>query len=133
MHTLFIAALSEKFPNQFTVELDENHSFIRFPAKSPEFGDVEIYEEYPGAYIVNVGKFTHSHFDCYEGSEDEQMKKAAEIIIDFLEELFADRVICYGTDIWGGFYVKGYYENDERTNDGCTDYFVWSGMYKRAN
>ena len=133
MHALFIAALNEKFPNQFTVELAENDSFIRFPAKSPEFGDVDIYEESPGAYIVNLGKFTHSHFDCYEGSQDEQIKNAVECIIDFLEEVFADRVICFGAKWGGGSFPKGYYKDDKRTNDERTDYFVWSGIYKRAD
>ena len=131
MHSLFITILTEKFANQFTIESDEDHSFIRFPAKSPEFGDVDIYEESPGAYIVNLGKFTHSHFDCYEGSEDEQIKIAAENIIDFLEELFADSVICYGTDCIGGSFSKGHYKDDKRP--GNYDYYVWSGIYKRAN
>ena len=133
MHPIFIAALNEKFADQFTVELVENDSSIIFPAKSPEFGGVEIYEECSGAYIVWVGKFSHRHFDFYTGSAEEQNKEAAEDIIAFLENLFADRVICNGSHSGGGsIYVKEDCENDEYTYDECTDYFVWSGIYKRA-
>ena len=127
MHPIFIAALNEKFVNQFTVELDENGSSIIFPAKSPEFGNVEIYEECAGAYIVWVGKFTHCHFDCYSGSEEEQSKEAAEDIIGFLESLFADRVICYGAHSEGG----GCCGEENYEDEMCTDYFVWSGKYTR--
>jgi len=134
IHPVFITTLNEKFANQFTVELDENNPFINFPAKSSEFGDVDIYEECSGAYIVCVGKFTHCHFDCYTGSEEEQSKEAAEDIIGFLENLFADCVICYGShEKGGGFHVKEDCEDDEYTFDECVDYFVWSGIYTKTD
>ena len=133
MNPIFIAALNKKFANQFTIELAENKSFINFPAKSSEFGNVEIWEQYSGAYIVLVGKFTHSHFDCYEGSEEEQIKKAAEHIIDLLENIFADNIICHGSHSGcGGFYVKENCTDNEYTYNECIDYFVWSGIYKKA-
>jgi len=69
---------------------------------------------------------------CYTGSEEEQSKEAAENIIDFLENLFADHVICYGSyEKGGGFYGKEYCEDDDYTCDECTDYFVWSGIYRK--
>ena len=129
MHPIFITKLNEKFANQFTFELAEDNSSIIFSAKSPEFGDVEIYEECAGAYIVYVGKFTHIHFDFYTGSEEEQSKEAVENIIDFLENLFADRVICYGSHNEG----CGCCGEEDCKDDECTDYFVWSGIYKKAN
>ena len=133
IHPIFITVLNEKFANRFTVELDENNnSFISFPAKSPEFGDVDIYEESSEidiGYIVYVGKFTHCHFDYYTGSKEEKAKEAAEDIIEFLENIFADHTICYGSQKGGGgCYEKGYSEENE-----YIDYFVWSGIYKRAN
>ena len=133
MNSIFIATLNKKFANQFTVELAENNSSIIFPAKSPEFGDVEIYEECVGAYIVYVGKFTHCHIDCYTGSEEEQSKEAAKDIINFLENIFADRVICCGShEGGGGFFYKGDCEDNECTYDESTDFFTWSGIYKKG-
>ena len=133
IHPIFIAELNKKFANRFTIESEENNTFICFPAKSHEFGTLEIYEEYPGAYIVYVGKFTHCHFDCYEGSEEAQVKEAAEEIIDFLENIFTDNVICYGShEGGGGCYVKED-EGDEYVNDEYTCHFVWSGIYNKPN
>ena len=131
MNPIFIAALNEKFANQFTIELAENKSFINFPEKSPDFGTVEIFEECLGAYIVYVGKFTHCHFDYYTGSEEEQSKEAAEDIIDLLENIFADRIICYGSHSGGG----GFFDKDDYEECACdehTDYFIWSGIYKKG-
>ena len=133
IHSVFIIELNKKFTNHFTVKFEENNTFICFPEKSPEFGSVEIYEENPGAYIVYVGKFTHCHFDCYEGSEDVQVKEAAEEITDFLENIFTDNVICFGShEGGGGCYVMDE-DDDEFLDDKYDAYFVWSGIYKKPN
>nr|WP_297169257.1 hypothetical protein [uncultured Dysgonomonas sp.] len=133
IHPVFIAELNKKFANRFTIESEGNNTFICFPAKSQEFGTIEIYEECPGAYIVYVGKFTHCHFDCYEGSEEAQVKEAAEEITDFLENIFTDNVISYGShEGGGGCYVKEY-EGDDYVNDDYTHYFVWSGIYTKTS
>ena len=103
INPIFIEIMNEKFTDQFTVETDENCSFIRFPAKNPDFGDVKIVEEEPGFYTVWLGKFTHQHFDWYEGNMDETNKETAEGIFDFLEKLFDDSIICYGSHKGGGW------------------------------
>jgi len=131
MNQIFVETLSEKFPNQFEIKTDEKYTFIKFPAKNPDFGDVDIYEDYPGEYIVNVGHFTHGHFDCYNGSEEEQAREAAETIADFLETLFADGIICYGShEKGGGCYRKGH--SDAIYGDDVGG-FVWSGADHKPN
>jgi len=133
IHPIFIAELNKKFTNHFTIELEENNTFICFPEKSHEFGTLEIYEKYPGAYIVYVGKFTHCHFDCYEGSEEAQVKEAIKEITDFLENIFTDNVICFGShEGGGGCYVKEH-ESDEYVDDDYTHYYVWSGIYRKKS
>lgn len=133
IHPIFIAELNKKFASRFTIESEGINIFICFPENSPEFGSVEIYEEDLGAYIVYVRKFTHCHFDCYEGSEDVQVKEASEEITDFLENIFTDNVICFGShEGGGGCYVKGD-EEYEFLNDKYDTYFVWSGIYKKPN
>ena len=130
MNQIFVEALRGRFPNQFEIKFDENHTFINFPAKNPDFGDVDIYEDSPGAYIVNVGHFTHGHFDCYNGTEEEQSKEAAETIASFLETLFADGIICYGShEEGGGWYAKGHSAIWGDDVGG----FVWSGVYHKPN
>ena len=128
MNTIFLEILNKKFANQFTHKEDENGSFINFPAKTRDFGDVNIYEEYPGAYILEVGNFTHSHF--YEGTEDEMAIEAAKDIIDFLDNLFSDSIVCYGShECGGGWYLR---QDDENENINWTDLFVWSGLFRKA-
>jgi len=130
MNTIFIELLNKKYNNQFVIETNENNSFIRFPAKCADFGDICIYEDEPGGYIVEVGNFTHGHYDLYEGTEDEMTKEAAEDIIDFLEKLFSDSVICYGSHKGGGgWYLK---EDDKSENIDWTDLFVWSGLFRKS-
>ena len=132
MNPIFIEVMTSKFPNQFTTEFGNDHLFLVFPAKNPDFGDVDICEDYPGAYIVTLGKFTHGHFDVYDGSDDEKAKEAAEEVVDFLENLFADRIVCFGAHETGG----GYCFNNSNDIDECAnkwgDLFVWSGFFKKA-
>jgi len=127
MNQTFIEILKNFFPNQFEIKMEKNDKFISFPAKSSDFGNIEIYEESPVEYIVSLGHFTHSHFDCYDGTEEEQIKMAAEDISSFLKSVFADCIICHGSHKGGGgWHIKGDNENFETIDD----YFVWSGAYK---
>jgi len=127
LNEVFIKFLSEKFPNQFSIETKEEHTFIKFPAKNSDFGGVEIYEEQHGSYIVEIGKFTHHHIDGYFGAYDEVGKEAAEDVCCFLEKLFTDQIICHGSDGWGGFLHKeSYYESYGMDNE----LYVWSGLYE---
>lgn len=132
MNPILVETLNEIFINQFMVEEDEHGSFIKFPAKSADFGNVLVYEEHPGSYIVLVGKFTHIHFDCYDGTEEDQVKEAAKDITDFFENLFADHIVCHGThEGGGGWYLKGAGE-EKIFDDGIDNLFVWSGIFKKA-
>ena len=130
MNPIFLEILSMKFTNQFILKTDENGSFISFPAKTRDFGDVNIYEESPGAYILEVGNFTHGHFDIYDGTEDGRIRAAAKEVTEFLTDLFSDQLICYGShEKGGGWYYK---QSDDDEDIDWTDLFVWSGIYRRA-
>jgi len=123
MDKAFIDKLNEKFPGQFELVPAEEGQFVKFPAKSPDFGDVLIYEEEPGAYIVVLGEFTHSHCDVYLYDPQEVLDD----IVWLLEETFADRIICHGSHLGGGGYVHKEHWNPAEFDD----YFVWSGKCKK--
>jgi len=126
MDKAFLAELNKKFPEQF--ELGENGEFVKFSAKSPDFGDVLINENAhsQGDFIVHLGKFTHAHCQIFE-SEYTLEDHAAGLDDDvfwLLGEIFADRIICHGTGTGGGYDHEEYWQLAD-----CTDYFSWSGKY----
>jgi hypothetical protein len=96
-----------------------------FPAIHPDVGDVEIFDEGDELTVV-AGKFTHGHFSSYD-QELSPEQKAARIVQDtmiFLEELFADRIILWGShDGSGGWYKR------DRSSDWASPgtKYVWSG------
>jgi hypothetical protein len=79
---------------------------------------------------VAVGDITHGHFNTYDEklSEMEVAHSVTELVIDFLDALFSDRVIlwCSKDRRSGGWRVV-----DEVVSsapiDSSRDIFVWSG------
>ena len=128
MNEIFVKNIKEKFINQFTIETDEDGEFIKFSAKNTDFGDVIIYEESFGEYIVVLGKFTHVHFDIEGTPNDEIIKETAINIINLLEELFVDNIVCFGSHESGGGYAD-LNEIEELCNER-DELFVWSGKYR---
>ena len=126
MNSILVETLSEKFANQFEIISDDIGSFVRFPAKNIDFGDIIIYEEkeereeYQGSYMIEIGKITHGHFCIREETINENVKEIAA----FLENLFADRIICYNK----GWCLRSEFEDDKDLIPG--DLFVWSGIYE---
>ncbi len=50
-----------------------------------------------------VGHFTHSHFSSYDDiSEEAKAREISEDVMIFLEDLFADRVLLWGSHEKGG-------------------------------
>ena len=121
MNPILIKSLNEKFPHQFEMITDGKGSYIKFPAKSHDFGDVIIYEDYEtyiGCYTVEIGKLTHIHLDM----SDKMVNESVEEFTSSLEALFSDRLICFNN----GWFLKG---DDEYSNIN-SDLFVWSGVYR---
>ena len=127
MNSVFIDCLKERFANRFSVVSEKENVFIQFPAENPDFGGVVVYEERHGAYIVEIGKFTHCHIDGYCGPYDEVGREAAEDVGYFLCELFADKIICHGSHEGGGGFIHAdsYYESYGK----ASKLYVWSGLY----
>jgi hypothetical protein len=95
------------------------------PAAYPEFGDLQIYDDGDELTLV-AGNFTHGHFSNYD--EDLSVQQKAEAITDavvqFLEQVFADEVVFWGSHkAAGGWHKRG--ESSERQR-GAKEY-SWSG------
>ena len=97
-----------------------------FPAVCPEVGDIEIYDDGNELTVV-AGYFTHGHFSNYDDglSDDQKAETIVEAVLDFLENLFADRVILYGSqEGQGGWYYSDVEEKEFRQYG---NQYVWSG------
>jgi hypothetical protein len=101
---------------------------VKFDAIHPDVGGIEIDEDGP-ELIVSVGNFTHAHFGNYDRSLSQE--QAAEIITDnvlsFLEDIFTDRIVMWGSHRGGGgYYVRGTRPSSVLAKPRCQEY-VWSG------
>jgi len=73
-----------------------------FPAAHPDVGDLRIWDEGDEATVA-IGEITHSHFNPYDSSlsADQIAARVSAEIVDFLEDLFADRVLLWSSGIAG--------------------------------
>jgi hypothetical protein len=127
--TLF-PMLEDRFPNRGLVLKFHPHPSAIFPAVHPQVGDLVISDE--GSEItVYVGNFTHVHYDVYvDGiSEEERAKQISGQVIQFVEDIFAERMEFYGShEGGGGCRVRGRKPHDisAKLSAGKRMY-VWSG------
>ena len=121
-------ALQHRFPHS-AVTYDEGPGPIATIAPIyPEFGVVEVIE---GAdeLTVNCGNFTHVHLSNYdEGiSPEERNQRVVASLIDFLSDVFADRIEFWGSHrgIGGCRRRESQDPGLEFESKGAT--FTWSG------
>jgi hypothetical protein len=140
---VLISELKKRFPARSFQEGTPPESIAVFPAAHTDVGDVVILGD-ENEIIIEVGSISHEHFDCYDSTLSEAQREDLIIqdVIDFLEELFSDRVLLWTsesgaggwrrikdrTDIkriseWKGF--KELLDSGVIQDDGR--YFFWSG------
>jgi len=96
-----------------------------FPAIHPQVGEIQIHDDGDEITLV-AGNFTHGHFSSYDESlsREQKAEQIAGSVVDFLEELFADRIILWGSHRGGGGWKpvgeNSGWEADEKL-------YVWSG------
>ena len=129
LRDFLVPALEQKFPARGLLSWEPPDPIAVFPAAHPEVGDVTIYDDGDEA-ILHIGDISHGHF----GSDDPNRTGAVaaqavtEQIVEFLNDLFADRVLLWkqpGNGA-GGWYLLDY--NDSSAFMGADALtFVWSG------
>jgi hypothetical protein len=124
---LLLPALIANFPDR-GFQADEPPMIGVFPAAHPEVGDVTIYDDGDEA-TVYIGEITHTHFNPYDQSlTDAQIAATVTCdVVDFLTELFADRVLLWTSleNGSGGCQSLDYDGGRPRKSDVLT--YVWSG------
>ena len=102
---------------------------VTFPAAHTEVGDVSVWDDGDEATVM-VGEITHGHFNPYHSTltEAEVARRVTDMVVDFLESLFADRVVlwCSENRRSGGWRVLHETPREAPTGlSGCV--YVWSG------
>lgn len=101
---------------------------VTFPAKHPSVGDILIYDEGDEITLV-AGNFTHGHFSNYDDIPVQQKEKLiAEKVSAFLEKLFSDKVILWGSHTGIGGWQEADPESPKRWKH--KNEHVWSGPLK---
>jgi len=124
-----IPRLRERFPNQSVKFGLPPAPSVVFSALHPVVGDIQIFDDGTEARLV-AGNFTHGHFSGFGSkSVEEREQNIIEEVIDFLEHLFADEVVMWGSQrSGGGWYIRG--QSDDRTIvKSRGPLYVWSGPF----
>jgi hypothetical protein len=123
--------LQERFPGRDMRLGAPPSPCIAFPAIHPDVGDVEIYDDGDELTVV-LGRFTHGHLSSYDDALSMEQKAAriSDEAATFLEELFADRIVLWGShEGTGGWRKRG----ERSTWPIDTKEYVWSGPLALAN
>jgi hypothetical protein len=122
---VLIPLLRERFPNRGIKSVAGAKPCITIPAVHSEFGDFQIFDDGDEITLV-AGVFTHGHFSNYDSIPVEEKEKIiAEDVADFLEKVFADQVVFWGShkDVGGWRVVKP----DSTDKQKHQQEYVWSG------
>jgi hypothetical protein len=125
------AAIRESFPSLPFSFLQSSNLIATLESPFAEIGKLEVYDDGEEATVC-ITEVTHGHFNPYDSSLTEQQRdqKIVEEVIDFLQALFAGKVLLERTPsrhigAWRRLDLlpKPPVLNPER------EYFLWSGPY----
>jgi hypothetical protein len=125
---VLVSKLQERFPGRGLRNASAPAPFAVFPAIHPEVGDIQIYDDGDELTVV-AGNFTHGHFSNYDEklSVEQKAEEITESVLSFLESLFADQIVLWGShQASGGWYKRG--ESPAWKKDAKE--YVWSGPLK---
>ena len=125
--------LKEDFPN---LEINVNQTSPMFASIAPiytEFGPVVLQDDRDEITIF-VGNFTHAHFPCYEEkySDEQRAQHIAQDVSEFLDDLFSDRLECYGSHLGGGGVRKRGHKGLFSRLFGPKKTYTWTGTESDA-
>lgn len=121
---VLVPMLRSHFPElTFTGPVGERPQ-ITIPAAHPEIGDLVLQDD-DDEVTAFVGRFTHSHFSNYEDIPTAEKERIiAENVVAFLDDLFADRIVMWGSHRGMG----GWHSIDAHSLPSVgRKKYVWSG------
>jgi hypothetical protein len=97
-----------------------------FPAIHPSVGDIQIFDDGDEITLI-AGDFTHGHFNCWDNESfiSEKAIRITNDVINFLDKLFADQIILWGSHKSGGGWRP--IDSESFEEDNSSEEYVWSG------
>ena len=126
LSSLLLSILRERYPDRGLVEGRPPDPVARFPGVHPGIRGASIYDD-GSEFTLVIEDVTHGHFGEYaEGLSDaEHARRVVGQVVEFLDDLFADRVVVWGrADTCGGWYTLGTSADSLPRGSPA---FVWSG------
>jgi hypothetical protein len=119
-----IPRLRERFPDRRVSFGAPPGPVAVYAAEHVDIGDVEIFDDGSEVTLV-AGRFTHGHFaDYVSACVEEAEGRIVEDVVSFLERLFADRVVMWGSHAGGG----GWHDRDgDPAWRAAGPLYLWSG------
>ena len=126
---VLLPELMERFPNRGFQTQSSGNTIGLFPAAHPGVGNVYIADDGDEATLF-IGDLTHLHFN-FDPGETEPEKGVANDVLEFLDELFADRILIWKSRSTGGDGVMPLETANVFSGIDANDLtFVWSGPVK---
>ena len=126
---LYTTLKNEIIKNFHSIEVtfDDQKKLITIFSIHKDIGNINIQDDYD-ELTVFVGSFTHWHSSYYnaELANIEQLNQVVFEVIEYLKDMFNDKIFMWGTAKTGGgtkYIEKGFYPKNEG--------YVWSGPYKK--
>ncbi len=126
LSSLLLSSLRERYPNRGLVISEASGPCAAFPGIHPGIRGVSVYDDGDELTVV-VDDLTHGHFAVYEDNvpEAERGERIVGEVVEFLDDLFSDRMVVWGiADVGGGWYRR--VEDRSYVHAGATEY-LWSG------
>ncbi|MBP3954154.1 hypothetical protein J8F10_02430 [Gemmata sp. G18] len=128
LSSLLLPILRARFAGRGLVESASPDPCAFFPGTHPGIRGLSVYDD-EHELTVCVDDLTHGHLAEYDDAvpEAERDRRVVERVVDFLDDVFADRVIVWGQyNIGGGWYRID--SGGSREHSGIPE-FVWSGPW----
>jgi hypothetical protein len=119
-----IPRLLARFPNRGLRIHEGTQPVASFPAAHPDVGDLRIDDD-DDELTISVGQLTHGHFTPkdYHPPSQEKEEPLIERVLEFLDQVFDDRIEFWTDGKAGGWHVREGTPIGLRPNRSR---FVWS-------
>jgi hypothetical protein len=120
-----IPRLLARFPDRGLRLHEGKEPVASFPAAHPEVGDLRIDDD-DDELTISVGQLTHGHFSPrnYQLPSQEKEEELIERVLEFLNEVFHDRIDFWTAGKSGGWHPR---EGEPVAPRPNMRKFVWSG------